>query len=446
MNLLPDPEDGGGLFGESGSESGLFDQAPATLPRGFEISETEQSGNYEGVLYRRDSGMDGLDDVVRVQEIDGRNEVYAGVDDGDEANLNPTYFEDPDQFGDPFELAARTAEGTFDPLSDSGGVGGIEENIRAAESAGALFPEPNGDAQQAPDGLFSPSNDGGNTARKRQVDVQSLDSAGEIRERYAEYLHPDDHRGRTTVQFVGDVPDGVVRQARAAADETAAERARSQSTSLTEREREQIKSIGGFTQSRTTANWRSAKGVFEREGLGSQFRDAIGSINDYDDPIEGAEVYVERHKARQAEARVGGVGAMDVGETDIQQRQRAGRAAAREQQSLEASAIEGAKRGHQEAVDALVLEAGWDRAEAEALGQKVDDPRDSMTEPEFQRIVDAEIKRSSSSGRFAHDPQQTTLPGVERRRTSGRFVSSPLADTDIGRNTETGRFVDRGDR
>ena len=281
MSLLPDPEDGDGLFGEGGSESGLFDQAPATLPRGFEISETEQSGNYEGVLYRRDSRMDGFDDVVRVQEIDGRNEVYAGVDDGDEANLNPTYFEDPDQFDDPFELAARTAEGTFDPLNDSGGVGGIEENIAAAERAGALSPDPNGDAQQAPDDLFAPSNGGRDTPGKRKVDVQSLDSAGEI-------------------------------------------------------------------------------------------------------------------------------------------------------------------RGHQEAIDALVFEAGWDRAEAEALGQQVEDPTSSMTEPEFQRIVDTEIKRSRSSGRFAAAPTQDGPPGVDRRRSSGRFISSPLADTNIRRYSRTGRFTRGG--
>jgi len=321
----------------------------------------------------------------------------------------------------------------------------IEADISAADAAGVLSPDPNGDAEQAPDDLFAPSNGGGNTPGKRQVDVQSLDSAGEIRGRYDEFLHPDDHRGRTTVQFVGDVPDGVVRQARAAADETAAERARSQSTPLTERERDQIKSIGGFSQSRTTANWRSAKGVFEREGLGDQFRDAIGSINDFDDPIEGAEAWVQRHKSRQAEAGIGGVGAMDVGETDIQQRQRAGRAAAREQQSLEASAIEGAKRGHEEAIDALVFEAGWDRAEAEALGQEVEDPTSSMTEPEFQRIVDAEIKRSRSSGRFATAPTAEGPPGVNRRRTSGRFISSPLSETEIGRDTETGRFTP-GDR
>ena len=383
------------------------------------------------------------------EEIDGQASLGGGQATRDSGGFfdmggdsEADSFSVTEDVGDLFE----SAFGTPNAPPEGGALGSIGANISAAESAGVLSPEPNGDAAQAPDGLFGPSNGGGNTGGKQKVDVQSLDSAGEVRRQYGEYLHPDDHRGRTTVQFVGDVPDGVLRQARAVADETVAERSRSQSNSLTEREREQIKSIGGFTQSRTTANWRSAKGVFEREGLSSQFRDAIGSINDYEDPIEGAEAYVQRHKSRQSEARVGGVGAMDVGETDIADRQRAGRAAAREQQSLEASAIEGAKRGNQEAIDALVIEAGWDRADAEALGQKVDDPRDSMTEPEFQRIVDAEIKRSSSSGRFAHDPEQTTLPGVDRRRTSGRFISSPLADTDIGRNTETGRFTSRGDR
>ena len=109
-------------------------------------------------------------------------------------------------------------------------------------------------------------------------------------------------------------------------------------------------------------------------------------------------------------------------------------------------AIAAAAGGARDAVDRLVEEAGWDRADAEALAGRVEDPRDSMTEPEFRRIVDAEIQRSRSSGRFAHDPAQSTLPGVDRRRTSGRFVSNPQVDTEIGRNTETGRFVDRGDR
>jgi len=109
-------------------------------------------------------------------------------------------------------------------------------------------------------------------------------------------------------------------------------------------------------------------------------------------------------------------------------------------------AIAAAAGGARDAVDQLVEEAGWDRADAEALASRVDDPRDSMTEPEFRRIVDAEIQRSRSSGRFAQDPTATPQPGVDRRRTSGRFVSNPQVDTDIGRNTETGRFTSRGER
>ncbi|UXF50866.1 MAG: hypothetical protein HQRvContig02_11 [Haloquadratum phage sp.] len=109
-------------------------------------------------------------------------------------------------------------------------------------------------------------------------------------------------------------------------------------------------------------------------------------------------------------------------------------------------AIAAAASGARDAVDQLVEEAGWDRADAEALAGRVDDPRDSMTEAQFRRIVDTEIKRSRSSGRFAEAPVAEGPPGVDRRETSGRFISSPLADTDIGRNTDTGQFVDRGDR
>jgi hypothetical protein len=430
--------DGGEQFNLFSEEESLDGQASL----GGGQAKRESEGFFSGSEDSEPEPLLSTDErVLGVGEALGRDTINGGIfrPELEGTGLSPGDFEDDPGPRFPQEEGPRA--------SDTIGLDQHFEQLETqAAAAGALSPDPNGDAQQAPDDLFAPSNSGGNTAGKQKVDVQSLDSAGEIRERYDEYLHPDDHRGRTTVQFVGDVPDGVIRQARAAADETAADRARSQSTSLTESERDAISAAGGFDEKTTTANWRSAKGVFEREGLGSQFPDAIAGIADYDDPIEGAEAYVERHKGRQAEARVGGVGAMDVGEQDISGKQRAGRAAAREQQSLESSAIEGAKRGHQEAIDALVLEAGWDRAEAEALGQKVDDPSDSMTEPEFQRIVDAEIKRSRSSGRFAHDTNQTTLPGVNRRQTSGRFVSSPLADTDIGRNTETGRFVDRGDR
>ena len=61
-------------------------------------------------------------------------------------------------------------------------------------------------------------------------------------------------------------------------------------------------------------------------------------------------------------------------------------------------------------------------------------------------IAEDEFVRSPANGRVAVDPEPTPAPGVDRRRTSGRFISNPQVDTEIGRNTDTGRFVDRGER
>jgi hypothetical protein len=67
-------------------------------------------------------------------------------------------------------------------------------------------------------------------------------------------------------------------------------------------------------------------------------------------------------------------------------------------------------------------------------------------DPSFGRVEDPDLVRSRANGRFADDPLATDEPGVDRRRNSGRYIDAPQADTEIGRNTETGRFVDRGDR
>jgi hypothetical protein len=64
----------------------------------------------------------------------------------------------------------------------------------------------------------------------------------------------------------------------------------------------------------------------------------------------------------------------------------------------------------------------------------------------FGRVEDPDLVRSRANGRFADDPLATDEPGVDRRRNSGRYIDAPQVDTDIGRNTETGRFTSRGDR
>lgn len=279
----------------------------------------------------------------------------------------------------------------------------------------------------------------------QSVDLKKLDIANGIRDRFGEHLAESDHGGRTTVKFKPSTPEGVINQAELARDEITAETSRSQTVTLREKDRDRIKNSDGFDTKTTTANWRSAKGVFAREGLSDQFTDAIGSLADYDDPIEGAEEYVSRHKRRQSQAGVGGVGARDIGEEDISGRQRAGRAAVKEQQNVEQQAIEGAKEGYQEAIDALVIEAGWDRSEAEALAGRVEDPADSMTENEFKDIVEVEIVRARSNGRFTRDPTADIAgkPG-QRSTTNGRFLGTSFTEPDIGRDPADGRFTKRG--
>jgi len=67
-------------------------------------------------------------------------------------------------------------------------------------------------------------------------------------------------------------------------------------------------------------------------------------------------------------------------------------------------------------------------------------------DPSVGRVEDSDLVRSRANGRFADGPLATDAPGVDRRRDSGRYIDAPQADTEIGRNTETGRFVDRGER
>jgi hypothetical protein len=86
---------------------------------------------------------------------------------------------------------------------------------------------------------------------------------------------------------------------------------------------------------------------------------------------------------------------------------------------------------------------------AESLSEVSLFPQDTASNAharDERRVGGPDLVRSPANGRFADDPLATDAPGVDRRRDSGRYIDEPQADTDIGRNTETGRFVDRGDR
>lgn len=155
-----------------------------------------------------------------------------------------------------------------------------------------------------------------------RVEFGSKMLADQYREEYAEHLCEDDDARLKTVAFASSVPEAVLERARLEAQEGRAQaEGKSVTASLTAGERERIKKAGGFDRSTTTINWRSAKGVFAREGLADQFFDAIGSLTDYDDPAEGAEEYIEQNRltdAREGTQSVSG-GARDEGVQEAQE-------------------------------------------------------------------------------------------------------------------------------
>jgi hypothetical protein len=162
------------------------------------------------------------------------------------------------------------------------------------------------------------------------VEFSGRDSADAAREEWEEWVCPlDDDKRKKTVSFVSDTPESVREMIEVKAMDSRGEQTTSHTADLSEREREKISDVGGFDQSTTIFNWRSAKGVFAREGLSDQFEDSIGALSDYDGPEEGAEEYI--HNARQSDAHQGtssvSGGSMDDGAEETKQQQRAANAA-----------------------------------------------------------------------------------------------------------------------
>ncbi|UXF51018.1 MAG: hypothetical protein HQRvContig05_8 [Haloquadratum phage sp.] len=207
-----------------------------------------------------------------------------------------------------------------------------------------------------------------------RVEFGSREAANRARDRYDEYLCPiDDDRRFKTVAFVSDTPESLLQQIEAeASEDRAVGNQRSNTVELTDRERDKIGDLDGFDRTTTTMSWASAKGVFEREGLGDQFRDAIGYLTDYDDPAEGAEQYVREYQ----EGGSGG-GSRDVGEEDITGRQREARAAAREQEEGCDHAHDVCRHGDPQACEFLTDACGFDEDEVDEILGAEDDAGDA---------------------------------------------------------------------
>ena len=225
-----------------------------------------------------------------------------------------------------------------------------------------------------------------------RVEFGGRPAAKKAREEYAEHVaEEDDRRFKTVVFEDAGLSPTTVDAIKADADEgLAASETRSHSEPLTDRERKKIKEAGGFSQTVTTANWRSAKGTFTANGMGDRFRDAIGSLTDGDDPAELAQSWIEQAKqgGNDGDSRAVSGGARDDGEQDIIDRQRQQAAAQVVMSEEYANARRWCKKGDEDACDALVEEFDISREEAmKMLGMSTDEPDTSETTEQTELVT-----------------------------------------------------------
>jgi hypothetical protein len=100
-------------------------------------------------------------------------------------------------------------------------------------------------------------------------------------------------------------------------------------------------------------------------------------------------------------------------------------------------AARGSSRGLEAGRNALVQECGWSLEEAEALKREAE--RGDMTESQFMRVVEDELQQSETSGQLVSPPTQSAPGPVDRRKSSGRFVSEKRRDSGIARG-DNGQF------
>ncbi|TKX86198.1 hypothetical protein EXE43_09520 [Halorubrum sp. SS5] len=229
------------------------------------------------------------------------------------------------------------------------------------------------------------------------IEFGSMAAADRIREQYEEHLCPiDDDKRKKTVAFTSDTPEALLQRIEAEATEDRAEgNQRSNTAELTDRERDKIGDLDGFDRTTTTMSWASAKGVFSREGLGDQFRDAIGYLTDYDDPAEGAEQYVREYQSGGQ-----GGGSRDVGEEDITARQRDANAASREQAEGCDHARDVCRHGDPQACEFLTDACGFGEDEVDEILGSEDDPAEAEPD-EIEGKAAGALSRSWSGYRGA---------------------------------------------
>jgi hypothetical protein len=266
------------------------------------------------------------------------------------------------------------------------------------------------------------------------VEYGTKAAADAAREEYSQYVCPeDDDKRLKTVHYVSDVPAGVMDTIEAEAlESTAEDRQRSEmSGPLGEGTRERIKELGGFEGNNTTFSWRSAKGVFTREGIPeSRFNEMLSTLADYDDPVEGAESEIARLRKADAERGTTSLsGDGSVGEEDILADQQAADQA-RNVQALQSDqcnhAEDECRSGDPEACEFLQNVCGLPEEQVEVLLSPPEDPgAGELPEPE-DGIDAVDVDRLAGLAEGPIDPGGRVETALADNDTAGAIEGAAL--------------------
>jgi len=305
------------------------------------------------------------------------------------------------------------------------------------------------DRMQAGDGSREQRGMMGGDTTTETLEFERRELANAVRDDLpAGALAETDDRRRTTVQVDASALSDrqLNRLAGQAADAGSFEDDKTGQVPLTEAERSRI----DFTET-TVPEARAAKGVFAAEGVDDfvSFFDETLTVDENRD--------IASRASRDEQGKQ-----MDAGDTT---RQRAARAFRSAEQNRLGNIVTGAKRGSDDAVDALVDEVGSDEDAVNVLmaegGVSESQARGIIgladTPAQRDALVETNLIRLRSSGRFNSDPtvDAPAAPG-QRAPANGRFVGTPSniirppdPGAEIKRDPQSGQFVisegERGD-
>ena len=327
---------------------------------------------------------------------------------------------------DPDRGNGKAVLSDLDRIAHEAAQHSIDQNIEAASAAGVLD-GPNGDMEHAPPDVLR--------GDKVRLEFHRREDAQEARALLSDGAETGRFDGRhKSVEFYADaVDERTAAEVRGiAADSLRHKRDQAGQVPITPAERKRLKKRGGGYNE---FHARSAKAIMLHEGVDdwTAYYDSTLSVDEH------------RGIARTGDARSGGVRYSGVSE-ELENIEREARAQNRIDAEEERHMRKGAARGNQDAIDALVNIAGWDRSKAEALALDAKDGK--ITEQRFREIVKTELERSIRSGRVV--PMDTRpdkrVRGVDRG-PGGRFVpdSSNRRSAGLYRRTSTGAFARRDD-